>query len=69
MSDLHQPTRGGLGGMLPQENLKFSAFRMPFSYILRATQAIKTHKNMKNPFKVIEPIQYQWKHNSEILKN
>ena len=30
--------------MLPQENLKFSALRMPLSCILRATQAIQTQK-------------------------
>ena len=30
--------------MLPQGNLKFSALRMQFSRILRALQAIQTHK-------------------------
>ena len=30
--------------MLPQENLKFSPLRMQLSYILRAPQAIQTHK-------------------------
>ena len=30
--------------MFPQENLKFSALRMPFSCILRAAQAIQTHE-------------------------
>ena len=37
---------GGFGGMVPQANLKFSAHRMQFSCILRATQAIQRHKNM-----------------------
>ena len=35
---------GGFGGMLPQENLKFSALKLPFSCVLRAPQAIQTHK-------------------------
>ena len=49
------PTKlGGFEGMLPQGNLKFSALRMPFSCILRAAQAIQTHKNMLEPFKLIE---------------
>ena len=30
--------------MLPQENLKFSALKLPFSCVLRAPQAIQTHK-------------------------
>ena len=39
------PTKlGGFGGMLPQENLKFSALKLPFSCVLRAPQAIQTHK-------------------------
>ena len=39
------PTKlGGFGGMLPQENLKFSALKVPFSCVLRAPQAIQTHK-------------------------
>ena len=40
--------------MLPQGNLKFSALRMPFSRILREAQAIQTHKNMSELFKLIE---------------
>ena len=39
------PTKlGWFGGMLPQENLKFSALKLPFSCVLRAPQAIQTHK-------------------------
>ena len=39
------PTKlGGFGGMLPQENLKFSALKLPFSCVLKAPQAIQTHK-------------------------
>ena len=34
--------------MLPQENLKFSAPRMPFSCILIAPQAIQTHPRWKS---------------------
>ena len=34
----------GVWGVLPQENLKFSVLRMQFSCILRAPQAIQTHK-------------------------
>ena len=30
--------------MLPQENLKFCALKLPFSCVLRAPQAIQTHK-------------------------
>ena len=51
--------------MLPQGNIKLSALRMPFSCILRATEAIQTHKNYLSLLNT----QYQWKHNSEILKN
>ena len=35
--------------MLPQENLKFSALKMPFSCILIAPQAIQTHKQPHPP--------------------
>ena len=38
------PTKLGGFGMLPQENLKFSALKVPFSCVLRAPQAIQTHK-------------------------
>ena len=56
--------------MLPQENLKFIAFRIPhvFSYILGATQVNQTNENMLKPSKRIErPVSV--KHNSEVLKS